>query len=53
LSRAQYEALQAENAKLIQKVKWLMEQMRLSRQKKFGASSEKSQYDALDLFNEA
>ena len=53
LSRAQYEALQTENAELTQKVNWLMEQMRLSRQKKFGFSSEKSQYDALDLFNEA
>lgn len=51
--RTHYEALQAENAELTQKVNWLMEQMRLSRQKKFGASSEKSQYDALDLFNEA
>lgn len=53
LPLAQYEALKAENAELNQKVSWLMEQMRLAKQKKFGVSSEKSQYDALDLFNEA
>jgi cell division protein FtsB len=31
VSRAQYEALQAENVELTQQVKWLMEQMRLMR----------------------
>jgi len=51
--RAKNEALQAENAELNQKVQWLMEQMRLARQKQFGASSEKSRYDELNLFNEA
>ncbi|WP_193760817.1 transposase, partial [Acetonema longum] len=53
VNRAHYEALQAENAQLNQKVNWLMEQMRLARHKRFGSSSEKSQYDALNLFNEA
>ena len=53
ISRAEYEELQARNAELTQQVQWLMEQMRLSRQKRFGSSSEKSQYDQIDLFNEA
>ncbi|MEN6510015.1 MAG: IS66 family transposase [Smithella sp.] len=53
ISRTQYEALQAENAELSKQVRWLMEQIRLNRQKRFGSSSEKSQYDSLDLFNEA
>lgn len=53
VSRAKYEALQAENAELAQQVKWLMEQMRLARQKRFGSSSEQSKYDSLALFNEA
>lgn len=45
VSRTQYEALQPENARLNQKVNWLLEQMRLARQRHFGPSSEKSQYD--------
>lgn len=53
VSRAHYEALQTENAQLNQKVNWLLEQMRLARHKRFGSSSEKSQYDTLNLFNEA
>lgn len=32
---------------------WMMEQMKLSKHKKFGASSEKSEYDQLSFFNEA
>ena len=52
ISRAEYNALQAQNAELAQQVQWLMEQMRLARHKQFGASSEKSQYDLADLFNE-
>lgn len=35
------------------KIAWMMEQMTLSKHKKFGASSEKSEYDQLSLFNEA
>ena len=60
---AEYEALKAENAaqneqiaELSQKVEWLMAQLRLSRQKQFGASSEKTDEDGLEqlslLFNE-
>ena len=55
--------LEAENAKLKARVqeleilnKWYEEQLKLSRQKKFGSSSEKSQRDdlaQLNLFNEA
>ena len=53
--RAENEALRAENAtqkeqiaELSQKVDWLMEQLRLSRQKRFGASSEKTDEDGLE-----
>jgi transposase len=53
VSRAEYEAIKAHNAELTKQVEWLMEQMRLNRQKRFGASSEKSIYDNFNLFNEA
>ena len=57
LSRAEYEALKEENAELTRKLEWLMEQLRLSRQKRFGASSEKTDEDGYEqlslLFNEA
>ena len=57
------EDLQKENQALKARVqelellnKWYMEQLKLSRQKQFGASSERSQYEdtaQLNLFNEA
>lgn len=53
VSRTEYESLKAQNAELSQQVKWLMEQMRLVKHKQFGASSEKSEYDQISLFNEA
>ena len=50
ISRAEYENMQAQ-------IQWLMEQLRLSRQKQFGASSERTSEDAMEqlslLFNEA
>ena len=50
ISRAEYENMQAQ-------IQWLMEQLRLSRQKRFGASSEQTSEDAMEqlslLFNEA
>ena len=50
ISRAEYENMQAQ-------IQWLMEQLRLSRQKRFGASSERTSEDAMEqlslLFNEA
>lgn len=55
ISRTEYEslkALQADNARLQQQVDYLLLQMRLSRQRQFGASSEKSEYDQLSVFNE-
>ena len=60
ISRAEYEeflALKAENAELSWKLEWLMEQLRLGRQKRFGASTEKTDEDGVEqlslLFNEA
>jgi len=56
ISRAEYDSLKGENAELSQKVDWLMEQLRLLRKKRFGASSEQTK-EQLDgqlslLFNE-
>lgn len=57
ISRAEYEALKAQNTDLSNQIEWLMEQMRLTRKKLFGSSSEKTQEDVMDqlsfLFNEA
>lgn len=59
ISRAEYNeylVLKTQNAELSRQVKWFLEQLRLARQKRFGSSSEQSQYDGivqLDLFNEA
>ena len=54
--KEEYAALKAKHAELSQKVDWLMEQLRLNRQKRFGASSEKTDEDGLEqlslLFNE-
>ena len=54
------ESLQEQNAKLqmqvdelAAKLKWYEEQFRLGQQKKFGASSERTNPDQLQLFNEA
>ncbi|WP_209440931.1 IS66 family transposase zinc-finger binding domain-containing protein, partial [Paenibacillus maysiensis] len=47
--------LEQQNAELSAKLKWYEEQFRLAQQKRFGASSEKTNPDQmeLDLFNEA
>jgi transposase len=45
--------LKTEVAYLNQKLEWLMEQVRLGQKRRFGASSEKSEYDQPNLFNEA
>jgi transposase len=45
--------LEKQNAELAAKVKWFEEQFRLSQQKRFGASSEKTPLDQLDFFDEA
>jgi len=42
-----------QNAELDAKLKWYEEQFRLSRQKQFGASSEKTTPEQINLFNEA
>ncbi len=50
-----YEKLEQQNAELTAKVKWFEEQFRLSQQRRFGSSSERTVSDAeqLELFNEA
>ena len=45
--------LEQQNAELDAKLKWYEEQFRLSRQKQFGPSSEKTDPEQLNLFNEA
>ena len=52
ISRAEYETLKAEHealkeeyAELSRKLEWLMEQLRLSRQQRFGTSAEKTDED--------
>lgn len=45
-------ALQERIAELESLVKWYEEQFRLNQHRRFGASSEKSEYDQLNLFNE-
>ena len=47
------EELAAENEQLHQQVQWLMEQLRLSKHKQFGTSSEQTDLNQLYLFNEA
>jgi RNA polymerase sigma factor (sigma-70 family) len=44
--------LTAENEQLRQQIQWLMEQFRLSKHKQFGASSEQTDFNQLNLFNE-
>lgn len=46
-------SLEAENQLLKNQLTWMMEQVKLNKHKKFGASSEKSEYDQISLFNEA
>lgn len=58
ISKAEYEefvASKAQVAHLERQVEYLLGQMRLSRHRQFGSSSEKSEYDGeqLNLFNEA
>ena len=44
--------LTAENERLRQQIQWLMEQFRLAKHKQFGASSEQTDLNQLNLFNE-
>lgn len=48
----EFQALKQQNNELQQRVDFLMERMRLARRKRFGSSSEKSEYDQLSLFDE-
>lgn len=51
--KALNEKLEMEKEELEAKLKWYEEQFRLSQQRRFGASSEKTDLDQLSLFNEA
>ena len=60
IPKLEYDKILSENAdmrnhitELTSKVEWLMEQFRLAQHRRFGASSEKSEYDQLTLFDEA
>ena len=46
ISRSEYEEMKTQ-------IHWLMEQLRLTKHRQFGVSSEKSEYDQVNLFNEA
>ena len=52
IPKAEYDALKADVSHLSGQVQWLMEQIRLGQKHRFGASSEKSEYDQPNLFNE-
>ena len=59
IPKSEYDKFLSENAdmkshiaELTSKVEWLMEQFRLAQHHRFGASSEKSDYDQMNLFNE-
>lgn len=45
--------LEQQNAEMNARLRWYEEQFRLSRHKQFGASSEKTEAEQLNLFNEA
>src|SRR5699024_6488216 len=51
--KARTEKLEIEKEALEAKLKWYEEQFRLSQQRRFGSSSEKTNSDQLSLFNEA
>jgi transposase len=51
--KCEIESLKSDNAELTAKVNWLMAQFRLAKHRQFGASSEKSEYDQINFFNEA
>jgi len=53
IPKVEYDNLCNNVAELTAKVEWLMEQFRLARHRRFGSSSEKSDYDQVSLFNEA
>lgn len=57
ISRSEYEDLQAQIADQSNQINWLMEQLRLSKKQKFGASSEQIGEEAMEqlslVFNEA
>lgn len=53
IPKSEYLAQKEHILQLQQQVDYLMQQMRLARQKRFGSSSEKSEYDQLSLFDEA
>ena len=48
-----YDESQSEIALLKQQIAFLMEQLKLSKHRQFGVSSEKSEYDQINMFNEA
>ena len=44
--------LEQQNAELNARIKWFEEQLRLSRQRQFGTSSDKTSPEQINLFNE-
>jgi len=53
IPKIEYDNLCNNIAELSAKVEWLMEQFRLAQHRRFGSTSEKSDYEQVSLFNEA
>lgn len=56
IPKTEYDKMQAKTSLMEQQIQWLMEQLKLSKRQQFGASSEKTpleQLNLLDTFNEA
>jgi transposase len=52
IPKSEYDSMKAEISELTQKVEWLIGQFKLSQSRRFCSSSEKSEYDQLNVFNE-
>ena len=53
ITKTEYEGLKQKNEFLLQREAWLLEQLKLSRRRQFGTSSEKTDSAQISFFNEA
>ena len=52
IPKSEYDSLKKQVIDLTQKVEWFMQQLKLSKHRQFGSSSEKTAYNQLSLFDE-